>query len=154
MLSLFYRWWSFSLEFKWFALGQISRKWGKCVSNLGLPRFKIFIPKNNLVCQWKAKNGVIKTVLNYKLCIPSRNEVTNKTQYLFSMIFRFQTVNTLGSVSYSYSPMAGASHWMTSKVNLPYTKFLPIKKRVKVKLEWASTYFYTGENCVIFIFYV
>lgn len=54
------------------------------------------------------------------------------------MPFGFQTVNTWGSVSYLYSIMVASlafSHWMTPKVNLPYTKFFPIKKRVKVKLE-------------------
>lgn len=38
------------------------------------------------------------------------------------------------------------SHWMISKVNLPYTKFFPIKKRVKV--EDSELEFYTEENFV------
>lgn len=53
------------------------------------------------------------------------------------MLFSFKMVNTQGSISYLYSIMAAwhFSRWMTSEATLPYTKFFPIKKRVKVKLE-------------------
>lgn len=92
---------------------------------------------------------------DYKLCISSRNEVTTIKHSIFSLCFFSFKMVMLGSYFHSVRRAWHFSHWILVKVNPPYTKFFPIKKRVQVKLQWASTQLDTEENSVtVFIFYI
>ena len=88
------------------------------------------------------------------MCISSRNKVTAIKHSIFSLCFFSFKMVMLGSYFHSVRRVWDFSKWVTVKVNPPYTKLFPMKKRVKVRLHWASSQLDTEEMLYLFIFYI